>query len=161
MVILGAIIGAIATILAAVVNRYGMFFWRRSTKILGTGSAAPLQLLHDNKTLGPVTDQTWEQKLEEVRLHLRGYAQISAIYTLLHNGDIKLRGQLKGTGVVVSGRVYFHYRIKDKNRSQNLNGVLMLVVPEWGDITGYYLSQSYAKEGNSVLGKVRLTRSPA
>ena len=40
-----------------------------------------------------------------------------------------------------------------------LHGVLKLILPQWGDITGYYLAQSYAPEVSTVLGRVRIKRT--
>jgi len=134
--------------------------WKREQVIQAKGEAVPLNLITDAGDVVPADLGGWTQDFGSVELRLRAFdARLNATYTMRHNDEIHVHGQLVGSGVLVAGRAYISYRIEDKERGQGLYGVLKLIIPQWGNISGFYLAQSYAKGASTVLGRVTLTRT--
>lgn len=157
--LLTALIGAAGAVFGGYVSRYGMSFYKPADKIRCRGTAKALQLVRPDDSLTRFEDLDWEQDLDEVRLSLHTrYSRISAHYTMRHKSQVRMRGQLDGVGRFTHGRAYFHYQIVDKDRAQELTGVMELSISQWGDIKGHYLAKSYAKEATSVVGSIRLVR---
>ena len=158
--LLVAIIGAISTIFAALISRYGFSFWKPAQKIHCRGSATALQIIRNDNSLIDFPDNLWKQEIEDLKIILHGnHVSFSADYKLYKESTQQLKGIFAGSGTFINGQAYANYTITDIEQSQTISGVLQLAIPQWGDITGYYLAQSSIEVGGTVLGKVNLVRS--
>ena len=133
--------------------------WKREQIIRGRGTAVPLRLIDDDGEVLKVALGGWTQEFEAVELRLRAVdVRMSATYALKHNGEVRVHGQLSGSGVLIGGRAYLSYRIHDSVRGQGMYGVLKLLCLSGATSLASYLAQSYAKAAGTVLGRVSLTR---
>lgn len=157
--ILVAVIGASSTIIAALLTRYGIFFWRPAKVIFCSGHAVALRVIRKDDSFLDFLDKSWRQELEDLKIVLRGnHASVTSNYKLYKESELRLRGIFEGHGDFANGCAYLSYTIKDSKQNQTISGVLQLIIPEWGDITGYYLAQSSTEAGGVVVGKVHLAR---
>jgi hypothetical protein len=128
-------------------------------RILARGTATPLCVIGEDRDVVSIDGARWIQELREVEIILDGdRVRIDAAYHLSDGAKPLLAGRLRGTGIVEAGRAYLSYRITDASRTQCIAGVLKLVLPQFGSISGHYLAESYAKTGRTVLGTVSLER---
>lgn len=133
--------------------------WRPGKRMLANGTAWPLRLIDDLDQVLEVNPGEWHQELSAVEITIQhARVQIRAGYRLHHGGAVIMDGVLTGEGVHEGDRAYISYRIRDDTAGQSLTGVLKLILPQWGPITGYYLAESYAKAARTILGRVNLSR---
>jgi hypothetical protein len=135
--------------------------WKRRQSLRADGYALPLHLIDDDGSVLPQGHSGgWHQTLSNVLLKIESHdVHLRGSYTLQSYEEVRMQGRIEGAGVLVRGRVYLTYRIDDEERGQHLNGVLMLKVPQWGDLTGVYLAESYSPGADTILGSVTLKRA--
>jgi hypothetical protein len=99
----------------------------------------------------------YEIKDCEIREH-SGYALISARVETKF-GDQISRGEMRGIGPVHNGHAYLQYTISDHEHRQEWMGLALVKLSGFGNIAGYWLSESSVISGTIASGRMNLKRS--
>ena len=153
------LLDAVRATLGAATSGSGPQKWQPARRIVAEGSAAPLRLIGDDDEVFEIKPGRWRQDLSGFEILTRHErVQINAGYRLSDGEELIMEGNLRGNGIMEAGRAYIAYRVTDSAGVQGIAGILKLVLPQGGPITGYYLAESYSKAARTVLGTVMLRR---
>jgi hypothetical protein len=161
--VISGFFAVLAAVLSALVTKYGVSLWRRSTSIRFNGNGIDLYALgKDGKRAGHFAPFSYI--LSDGKLRLRGnHASVSA-HIRVQQADITdsdkqivAEGAFKASGTIQSGVAYLRYRVDDNRYGQAWEGVMLLQVPGIGDIVGYWLTQDHLLPG-TVFGSTRFQR---
>lgn len=112
---------------------------------------------------GQITDPPYESsyRFENARIIRSGDACTLTADLKMTLADFTLIGSFVAQGVMRAAYCYAPYHIEDSQRRQSLNGALVLHCPGVGDLTGFWLSESFLMPGTLAFGRVHLRRTEA
>ena len=158
-----ALIGAFATLLAgvlsALVTKYGVSFWKGTKKIKVRGELVFLKRCSGKRVSHAKSTSIRAQRVEDGVLSITGNTStLEANYLLEYANNQVVTAKLRASGRYKSGTASLSYRISGSDSNQDWVGVIILNVPPWGEIDGYYLSPNKNNTKNIGLGHVKLVR---
>ena len=157
-VVSGAI-AAIATIVAAVVSRYGLtgFSFRRRV-FSGPVTAGEIEAINRSGVATPLDSKT-EYEFYEFRLVQRGkFLKANGRIRMKVEGKTFVEGTIKGRGPYQAGHGHLVYTVKDSNRKIKWSGVCAINLPPVGEIRGYWITYGHPEFGPFGLGTIRMTQ---
>ena len=158
-ILLGAAITGVFSLLATIVNKYGMTFWRPSRKIRFSGRFFVIQRMEKSTVYTPESTESLEQEVRNGILSIRSNKCLySSEYIFRMEGEILSSGKMTGKGVFHNGVAFIVYTIKDSTKHQFWYGTMLLHVTDWGNMYGYLMNESITQKGKTGIVFVELKR---
>jgi hypothetical protein len=152
-------ITAFVTLLSAVVTKYGWTFWRVRRELSFAGPLVVVARFEGALIEQVPDDPPLEQELQNGKVLIRGrHCSLSADYLSRRGGKTLISGRMKATGEFHHGVSHMTYKIAEASERHEAYGVILLYIPDWGELSAYILNESVIRRGKTGLIFGRLSR---
>jgi hypothetical protein len=148
--ILGAAIGG-------AIQKYGFPFLSIGRTIVCEGTGEDLEILTDTQSFRRPQRLRYDFDSGQIRIkghHAKFDAQIK---TKMGDEKTVATGRLSARGTFANGFLYLIYKVRNTNKTE-WQGALVLKIPEWGNIDGYWLTNNTQTDGIYLFGHLTLQR---
>lgn len=152
------ILGAISTIIAAYIGKYGIPFIKKYSKIIkGTGEGADYKL--DIELDDFCGDDAYTYKFKDCVLQINDHtAKLEAVMTTTDENGEQNQAIIKGSGVYRDKVAYITYEGNYPTTNVKWNGLLAIRVTTAGSCKGYWLTEHTSTNGKFAFGWIRIDR---
>jgi hypothetical protein len=159
-VVVAGLFSLVSSTVAAFIGKYGFRLPHRSKSVCLEGAGKELICLSNDGTAQeePVIR---DYRVPHGTLTLSGKKVTWEASTEVHEeGRLIARGEMRGKGIFEDGVAYFSYEVKDKIAYREWRGLMLLRVPGFAEVTGYWMSQETAAPNTISIGDVTFRRKP-
>lgn len=152
------ILGAISTIIAAYIGKFGIPFINNYSKIIkGSGKGADYKLKIELEDF--CDDDAYTYTFKECELQINNHtAVLKANMITKDENDNEWHGIINGSGLYRDGVAYITYEGNYLTDKIKWNGLLALRVSTAGSCKGYWITEHTSTNGKFSFGWIRIDR---